>query len=95
MAGKLITLKYAGRCRACRETIDVGEKARWSKANGRSTVICVVCLEELDGEDLDDYDEAGISWVGGRGVRSDGMCEDAPACGCCGPNQEGSFIVYG
>lgn len=95
MAGKLITLKYAGRCRACRETIDVGEKARWSKADGRSTVTCVVCLAELDDDGLNDTDEAGIRWIDGRGVRSDGMCEDAPACGCCGPDQEGSFIVYG
>ena len=81
---KLITLKFAGKCKDCGAELEVGSQARWY---GRGRVY---------GMDCHDSDDAGIRWVAGRGaVQSNGRCEDAPCCGCCGPNQEGAVLIYG
>ena len=79
---KTITLKFAGKCRDCGTILTAGEKARWY---GRGVVY------GIGGHD-DDHNDApdalGIHWDNRRGgaVRADGACEDAPCCGCCGPN---------
>jgi len=77
---KTITLKFAGKCRDCGTILTAGEKARWY---GRGVVYGIGCHAKLDEADND-----GLRWDARRGVavRGNGMCEDAPCCGCCGPN---------
>ena len=79
---KTITLKFAGKCRDCGTTLTVGEKARWY---GRGVVYGIGCHAD---NRFGSPDELGIRWDNRRGVavRANGMCEDAPCCGCCGPN---------
>ena len=74
MAGRLITLKYAGKCNDCGSKLAVGEKARWYS---RGIVYGIVCHDSPDG--------LGVQWDNKRGVAvgRSGRCEDAPCCGCC------------
>lgn len=71
---KTIVLKYAGTCADsdCRAILPVGSRAQWY---GRGKVYGLECHEAPNG---------GVRWANGRAVRPDGMCEDAPCCGCCG-----------
>ena len=75
---KTITLKFAGKCRDCGTILPIGEKARWY---GRGVVYGIGCHARP-------IDVGEVHWDIRRGVavRGDGMCEDAPCCGCCGPN---------
>ena len=77
---RTITLKFPGTCRAGGSTLALGELARW---DGRGRVYGIGCHAK-PGE----ADEGGIRWDARRGVavRANGICEDAPCCGCCGPN---------
>jgi len=79
MMARTITLKFTGTCRDCGTNLAVGEKARWY---GRGIVYGVDCHAKP--AEFDD----GIRWDTRRGVAIgfNGMCEDAPCCGCCGPN---------
>jgi len=76
---KTITLKFSGKCKDCGAVLDVGAKALWY---GRGVIYGRDCHEKPQPDAL------GITWDTRRGVavHSNGMCEDAPACGCCGPN---------
>ena len=76
---KIINLKFPGKCKDCGTELAVGEQARWYK---RGVIYGITC------HDKPEADELGITWDSSRGVavRSNGMCEDAPCCGCCGPN---------
>jgi len=79
---KTITLKFAGKCRDCDTVLAVGEKARWY---GRGVVYGIGCHAD---NRLVEADNDGLRWDSRRGgaVWGNGMCEDAPCCGCCGPN---------
>jgi len=88
---KMITLRFEGTCADmdCRAVLPVGSKAKWY---GRGKVYGVNCHEAPDG--------FGLRWANGRSVQGNGMCEDAPACGCCGTNPfggnpSGMLISYG
>ena len=79
---RTITLKFPGTCRDCGTKLAVGELARWY---GRGRIYGIGCHPK-PGEAAD-----GLHWDSRRGgaVRGDGMCEDAPCCGCCGVNPMG------
>ena len=84
---KTITLKFPGVCAddLCGASLSVGDKGRWY---GRGQVYGIGCHDKV----VADVDDAGIRWVVGRGgVRANGMCEDAPCCGCCGPEGQGAM----
>jgi hypothetical protein len=74
---KTITLKFAGTCKACGASLPVGAKARWT---GRGRVFGLSCHSA----DAAATDDIGLRWERGRAVQANGLCEDAPACGCCG-----------
>ena len=78
---KTITLKFAGKCAdtQCGAALGVGSQARWY---GRGRVYGMDCHDKFDG---------GIRWANGRAIQGNGMCEDAPACGCCGPEGLGAM----
>ena len=89
---RTITLKYAGHCTECSAPLPKGTRARWS---GRGRVFGLACHAPAAAKPAPDVDDAGIRWVAGRGgVRANGMCEDAPCCGCCGPNGDGWAIGF-
>jgi len=77
---KTITLKFPGKCKDCGTTLGVGTTALWY---GRGVIYGRDCHD-----DKADADELGITWDSNKGVavQWNGMCEDAPCCGCCGPN---------
>ena len=74
---KIITLKYAGTCRACGARLPRGEKAIWT---GRGRVMCVSCddINQVTGERIrvsHCYSPVtGNSWTSCN-------CEDYPCCG--------------
>ena len=76
---RTITLKFPGTCRDCGTRHAAGELARWY---GRGRVYGIGCPAKPGAAD------AGIQWASRRGaaVWGNGICEDAPCCGCCGPN---------
>ena len=78
---KTITLKFPGTCadNQCGAALRVGDRGRWY---GRGRVYGMDCHDKFDG---------GIRWANGRAVQGNGMCEDAPACGCCGPEGLGAM----
>ena len=80
---RTITLKFPGTCRDCGSGLAVGALARWY---GRGRVYGIGCHAK-PGE-AGEADGGGLRWDARRGVavRGDGMCEDAPCCGCCRPN---------
>ena len=89
---RLITLKYEGTCadRDCRASLPISTKAAWY---GRGRVYGVDCHEPREGL------WGGVRWANRRAVQANGMCEDAPACGCCGTNPfgdnpSGTLISY-
>jgi hypothetical protein len=81
MAGRIITLKYDGTCRACGAHLKAGEQATWY---GKGIVYGKNCHKGnqkiVNGK---------IGWVstGSDGKEYyqnyNGRCEDAPCCGCC------------
>jgi len=79
---RTITLKFPGTCRDCGSALGIGALARWY---GRGRVYGIGCHPK-PGVIVDDND--GLRWDSRRGaaVWANGMCEDAPCCGCCGPN---------
>jgi hypothetical protein len=93
MAGKIITLKFAGVCRDCGTPLPAGTKAKWY---GRGRVYGLECHEKppaglrrtASGELVDREGRTGwvASFPGGAEVFQNykGRCEDAPCCGCCG-----------
>jgi len=84
---RTITMKFAGTCKACGAHLPTGARARWT---GRGRVFGLTCHAPAGAKP--DVDDAGIRWVAGRGaVQANGMCEDAPACGCCGPEGMGAM----
>jgi hypothetical protein len=78
---RTITLKFPGTCRDCGTRLAAGDPARWY---GRGRIYGIGCHARLGDDD-------GLHWDSRRGgaVRGDGMCEDAPCCGCCGVNPMG------
>lgn len=62
-------------CPGCGSTIKPGE--RIVKPTGARYWTCC---------GSDSQPRYGITQSGYRAYRSNGMCEDAPCCGCCGPN---------
>ena len=83
---RTITLKFAGTCADCGTKLGVGALARWY---GRGRIYGIGCHPK-PGE-AGEADNDGLHWDSRRGaaVRGDGMCEDAPCCGCCGVNPMG------
>jgi hypothetical protein len=77
--GGVISLRYPASCAECGAELAVGEQARWY---GRGRVYGLSCHGRASGE--------GLKWWGGERVRAS-HCEDAPCCGCCGPNAAGGF----
>jgi len=84
---KTITLKFPGVCAddQCGVYLAVGDKGRWY---GRGRVYGIGCHDKNVA-----VANEGIRWVKSRGgaVQANGMCEDAPACGCCGPEGLGAM----
>ena len=83
---KTITLKFPGVCAddQCGASLAVGDKGRWY---GRGRVYGIGCHDKVVANASVD-----LQWVVGRGaVQGNGMCEDAPACGCCGPEGLGAM----
>ena len=83
---KTITLKFPGVCAddQCGASLSVGDKGRWY---GRGRVYGIGCHDKVVANANVD-----LQWVVGRGaVQGNGMCEDAPACGCCGPEFLGAM----
>ena len=84
---KTITLKFPGVCADdnCGASLNVGDKGRWY---GRGRVYGIGCHDKNVA-----VANEGIRWVKSRGgaVQANGMCEDAPACGCCGPEGLGAM----
>lgn len=80
MTGKLIRLKFEGKCSDCGATLPVGEKAKWY---GRGRVYGLNCHEKQA------VKNGKIGWIstGSNGKEYyqnySGRCEDAPCCGCC------------
>jgi len=79
---KTITLKYSGYCAECSTPLPKGTRARWF---GRGRVSGLTCHAMYGAEATANWNK----WVNGRAVQANGMCEDAPCCGCCGDNQLG------
>lgn len=80
MPKKTINLKYAGTCADCGAHLPVGAPAKYY---GRGRVYGTECHPDTRGKAS-----------GGRsasGERSGGVCEDAPCCGCCGPQGDGDY----
>jgi hypothetical protein len=65
--------RFAGRCRECGGAVDVGDDVRWL-GRGKGVVHAAF---DCTGED-------NRTWK-----QRYGRCEDAPCCGCCGPNLYG------
>ena len=81
---KTITLKFPGVCADDQggASLSVGDKGRWY---GRGRVYGIGCHDKMVAKVVTDAN-VDLQWVVGRGaVQGNGMCEDAPACGCCGP----------
>jgi hypothetical protein len=86
---RTITMKFAGNCADCSAPLPAGSRARWT---GRGRVFGLTCHAPAAAKPAPEWDEEGIRWVPGRGaVQSNGMCEDAPCCGCCGPEGAGAM----
>ena len=79
---RTITLKFPGTCRDCGSELARGTLARWY---GRGRVYGIDCHAK-PGMVVESDD--GLRWDSRRGaaVWANGICEDAPCCGCCGPN---------
>ena len=73
---RTITLKYSGFCAECSAPLPVGTRATWT---GRGRVFGLTCHAPAMR-----YEPAVSNWINGHAVRANGMCEDAPCCGCCG-----------
>lgn len=78
MATTTKTNKYAGKC-ACGRRVGPGAGSL-TKSAGRWTVTCSYC-----GNGDDDGENYGYR---------NGMCEDAPCCGCCGPSGDGGSMDW-
>ena len=78
---RTITLKFPGTCRDCGSALAIGALARWY---GRGRVYGVGSHDKP----VIVVNDGDVHWDARRGaaVRGNGMCEDAPCCGCCGPN---------
>lgn len=72
--------KYDGTCRSCGGAIEAGEEIKWSRGAGARHINCGASSARY-----------GITQEGTRAYRSNGMCEDAPCCGCCGPQGDGGW----
>ena len=82
---RTITMKFAGTCKACATPLPAGTRARWT---GRGKVFGLRCHAQA--ADVV-YGIDGLRWERGRAVQANGMCEDAPCCGCCGPEGMGAM----
>jgi len=82
---RTITLKFPGTCRDCGSGLAVGALARWY---GRGRIYGIGCHAKPGEADNGLFANDGLRWDSrlGRAIGANGMCEDAPACGCCGPN---------
>lgn len=72
---KIITARYADRCRECGADIKPGDEINYG---GRNAVSCVTCrpLASVRGYRGRPTVRGGYEATGAR-------CEDAPCCGCC------------
>ena len=84
MAGRKITLKYAGTCRECGAELPVGSRARWY---GRGRVYGLTChgRRENKYQRLTRENPGLVIFSDGTEAYQNprGRCEDAPCCGCC------------
>ena len=78
-----ITLKFAGKCAECGTLLPVGSSAVWY---GRGRVYGRGCHADTRSNVSGD----GKKWWGGERVRAS-RCEDAPCCGCCGPQGDDNY----
>ena len=84
---RTITMKFSGFCAECSAPLPKGTRARWS---GRGRVFGLTCHAPKPVNAVSQFTNKNWNdWSNGRAVRSNGMCEDAPCCGCCGDNQLG------
>ncbi len=76
--------KFSSNCRGCGGRIRQGETI---VKNKNKVWVCANCG---DGQAT----AAPAATFGARSYRarrSNGMCEDAPCCGCCGPQGDGDY----
>jgi hypothetical protein len=77
-----ITLRFAATCRDCGAALAPGDRARFY---GRGRVYGTACHAN-SGENAARATGAAAFFA----RRKSGPCEDAPCCGCCGPQGDGS-----
>ena len=78
MRGKLITLKFDGKCRECGSGLKAGDKAYWY---GRGKVYGTSCHSMNNERKIVSFYFPGSGEYAYQ--NSKGRCEDAPCCGCC------------
>lgn len=74
---RTMTARFAGTCRDCRLEILVGDPIVWAKGRGARHTNCEHVAESGERADTRTWKQRY------------GRCEDAPCCGCCGPNLYG------
>lgn len=87
-----ITARYAGKCRACRGTFPAGTEIEWAKGAGARHLGCAghklpaggTAAEAARGVGNGGAEVYEVRTSGGTFYRNrEGLCEDAPCCGCC------------
>jgi len=74
---KVINLKFAGKCADCGAHLPKGTRAKYY---GRGRVYGLYCHPKPAEREAESEFK-----------RSNGACEDAPCCGCCGPQGDGDY----
>ena len=85
---RTITLRFTGACATCGTALPAGARARWT---GRGRVHGLTCHGDAPMPvryAAGPPKGIGYNWPNAP-VR--GMCEDAPCCGCCGPEGAGAM----
>ena len=77
--------------------LSVGQSVTVTKRNGKTSTVTVAAIvsDSAMGQlaTIESARSSRGSSRGYRSTRSGGMCEDAPCCGCCGP-QSDSYSYY-
>ncbi len=77
--------KFSSKCRGCGGQIRKGEMI---VKNQNKVWVCANCG---DGQATAAPGYAIGARTSYRSRRGNGMCEDAPCCGCCGPQGDGDY----